>query len=183
MRLSGDTIRITAQLIQAVEDFHFWSETWDRKLENIFEIQDEISLLIADKLREHLGHFEIQEHLVQKQTASIHAYEYYLKGKFHGYRWNPDDKQTAISLFEKALAIDPYHAESYLGLADCYGFLATTGYMAYEEAWTKSVELIAKALSINDQLPGVYYQLAQISFFTACNYKTAFAQTKKSISA
>lgn len=181
VRLSGDTIRITAQLIQAEEDFHFWSETWDRKLENIFEIQDEISLLIADKLREHLGHFEILDHLVQKQTASVDAYEYYLKGKFHSYKWNPDDKLIAISFFEKALVIDPQHAESYLGLADCYGFLATTGYMAYQQAWTKSAEFTAKALSINEQLPGVYYQLAQISFFTACDYKTAYTQTKKAL--
>ena len=71
VRLSGDTIRITAQLIQAKEDFHFWSETWDRKLENIFEIQDEISLLIADKLREHFGHFEIKEHLVSHITGMV----------------------------------------------------------------------------------------------------------------
>lgn len=181
VRLSGDTIRITAQLIQAEEDFHFWSETWDRKLVNIFEIQDEISLLIADKLREHFGHFEIQDHLVQKQTASIDAYEYFLKAKFHSYKWNPDDKHIAISYFEKALAIDPQHAESYLGLADCYGFLATTGFMPYQEAWTKSAELTAKALSVNDQLPGVYYQLAQISFFTACDYKTAYIQTTKAL--
>ena len=76
IRLSGNTIRITAQLIQAEEDFHFWSENWDRKLENIFEIQDEISLIIADKLREQFGHFEIQEHLVEKQTDNIDAYEY-----------------------------------------------------------------------------------------------------------
>jgi TolB-like protein len=82
IRLSGKQVRITAQLIDVAEDYHFWSETWDRALENIFEIQDEISLLIADKLREHLGHFDIQEHLVEKQTDSIDAYSYSLKGKF-----------------------------------------------------------------------------------------------------
>ncbi|HKK89457.1 MAG TPA: hypothetical protein VJ917_11465, partial [Saprospiraceae bacterium] len=64
VRLSGNSIRITAQLIDAAQDFHFWSETWDRKLDNIFEVQDEISLLIAERLREHFGHFEIKEHLV-----------------------------------------------------------------------------------------------------------------------
>jgi len=66
VRLSGNTIRITAQLIDAADDFHFWSETWDRKLEHVFEVQDEISLLIAERLREHFGHFEIKEHLVEK---------------------------------------------------------------------------------------------------------------------
>jgi TolB-like protein/class 3 adenylate cyclase/AraC-like DNA-binding protein len=181
VRLSGDTVRITAQLIQAEKDFHFWSQTWDRKLENIFEIQDEISLLIAEKLREQFGHFEIQDHLVDKQTNNIHAYEYSLKAKFHANKWNPEDKRIAISLYEKALELDANHTESYLGLADCYGFMATIGFMPYEEAWGKSAQLTNKALLLNDQLPGVHYQLSYISFFTACDYRESFKQTTKAI--
>ena len=181
VRLSGNTIRIAAQLIQAEEDFHFWSETWDRKLENIFEIQDEVSLLIAEKLREQFGHFEIQDHLVEKQTDNIDAYEYSLKAKFHSNKWNPEDMRIAISLYEKALELDPNHTESYLGLANCYGFMATTGFMPYEEAWGKTTQLTGKALLLNDQLPGVHYQLAQLSFFIACDYRESFKQTTKGI--
>jgi len=73
VRIAGDTLRITAQLIQAKDDYHFWSESWDRKMVNVFEIQDEISLKIADKLREHIGHLEYDEHLVVKQTNNIDA--------------------------------------------------------------------------------------------------------------
>ena len=181
VRLAGDTVRITAQLIQVEQDFHFWSQSWDRKLQNIFEIQDEISLLIADKLREHFGHFEIGDHLVEKQTNNITAYDHYLKGKFHSYKWNPEDKQIAISCYEKALELDTNHTESYLGLADCYGFMATTGFMPYEEAWSKSAALTAKALSLNGQSPGVHYQLAQLAFFTGCDYKKSFAETLTAI--
>ncbi len=82
-RLAGDTIRITAQLIQAEGDFHFWSETWDRELKNIFEIQDEISLIIADKIRENFGHFELADHLYTKRTGNINAFEYSLMARFH----------------------------------------------------------------------------------------------------
>lgn len=181
VRLSGDTIRITAQLIQAEEDFHFWSETWDRKLDNIFEIQDEISLVIAEKLREQFGHFEIQERLVEKQTDNIDAYEYSLKAKFHFNKWNPEDIRIAISLFEKALELDVNHTESYLGLAKSYGFLASTGFVPFEEAWKKSAVLTNKALLLNDQHPGVHYQLAQLSFFTRCDYKASFRETIKAI--
>ena len=109
IRLASKQMRITAQLIDVADDFHFWSETWDRELDNIFEIQDEISLIIADKLREHFGHFEIQEHLVEKQTDNINAYEYSLKAKFLRNKWNPEDVKTAISLYEKALELDPNH--------------------------------------------------------------------------
>lgn len=181
VRLAGNTIRITAQLIQAEEDFHFWSETWDRKLENIFEIQDEISLLIAEKLREQFGHFEIQEHLVEKQTDNIDAYEYSLKARFHFLKWNREDIAIAISLFDKAIALDPNHSESYVGLADCYGFMGTMGYLPHAEAWGKAVQMTYKALELNPQLPKVQYQLAQLSFFTACNYSEAFKQTAKAI--
>jgi TolB-like protein len=91
VRLAGNMMRITAQLIDAVEDIHFWSETWDRKIDNIFAIQDEVSLLIADKAREFLGHFDIQEQLVNPQTESYQAYEWYLKGRFYFRKWNPED--------------------------------------------------------------------------------------------
>jgi len=181
VRLSGDTIRITAQLIQAEEDFHFWSEAWDRKLENIFEIQDEISLLIAGKLREQFGHFEIQDRLVGKQTDNIDAYEYSLKAKFHSNKWNPEDTRIAISLYEKALELDQNHSESYLGLAQCYGFMATTGFMPSEEGWEKTIQLTNQALLLNDQLPGVHYQLGHLSFFTACDYRESFKRMKRAI--
>tara|TARA_R110001592_G_scaffold9555_3_gene50551 strand:+ start:538 stop:2871 length:2334 start_codon:yes stop_codon:yes gene_type:complete len=181
IRLSGKAIRITAQLIDVAEDYHFWSETWDRKLENVFEIQDEISLLIADKLREQFGHFEIQEHLVAKQTESFDAYEYSLKAKFHFNKWNPEDMHTAISLYNKALELDDKHVESYLGLADCYGFLATTGFMGHAEAWQKASQLTHKAHYLNDQHAGVYYQLANLAFFTAVNYKEAVRLTIKAL--
>lgn len=181
VRRSGDLVRITAQLIQTEDDFHFWSETWDRKLENIFEIQDEVSLLIADKLREHFGHFEIQEHLVKKQTDSIDAYEYSLKAKFHSNKWNLEDMQLAISLYQKALELDPNHTKSLVGLADAYSFMATCGFMSFEEGWGKTAQLINQALQIDDQLPGAYHQLANLSFFTACDFNQSYKHTKKAI--
>ena len=181
VRLSGDTIRITAQLVECENGFHFWSETWNRKLENIFEIQDEVSRMIAEKLREHVGHFEIEEHLVKKQTDSYNAYELFLKARFHRRKWNPSDTKTAIVLFEQALELDPSHAESIIGLADCYSFLATTGFMPFDEAWTKSAELTQKGLELNSQLANGYYQLANIHFFTRCDYASALAATLKAV--
>ncbi len=146
IRLSKNQMRITAQLVDAAEDFHFWSETWDRQLENIFEIQDEISLIIADKLREHIGHLEIQEHLVERQTDNMDAYEYSLKAKFLRNKWNPEDVKTAISLYEKALELDPNHHESHVGLADCYSFMGTTGFMPFEEAWEMTIKYTNRLL-------------------------------------
>ncbi len=181
VRLSGNQIRITAQLIDVAEDFHFWSETWDRALENIFEIQDEVSLLIADKLREHLGHLDIQEHLVDKQTENIDAYSCSLKARFLRNKWNPEDVRKAIGLFEKALELDPDHDESYVGLADCYSFLGTTGFMPFDEGWKLTIKHTRKALEINPNSSGAYYQLSNHSFFVEANYGKSLKEMNRAI--
>jgi TolB-like protein/class 3 adenylate cyclase/AraC-like DNA-binding protein/Tfp pilus assembly protein PilF len=181
VRLSGNTLRITAQLIQVKEDFHFWSETWDRKLENIFEIQDEVSLLIADKLREQFGHFEINEHLVTNQTKDINAYDYCLKGKFYHNKWNPEDVKKAISFYEEALKLDTDYTEAILGLADAYSFLGTISFMPFEEAWGKTIQYTQQALAINPNLSGVHYQLSNQAFFVECNYNKSLIEMKKAI--
>lgn len=173
VRLAGNIIRITAQLIQAEDDFHFWSETWDRKLENIFEIQDEISLLIADKIRENFGHFELQDHLVKKQTEDINAYEYSLMATFHKNKWNADDIKTAEEYFVKAIELDPNHVESIVGLSDVYSFMAMTGMMSFQDAWAKSSELVNRAIELDPTNPEIYYQKGNSSFFTECDFAGA----------
>lgn len=181
VRHSGDKIRITAQLIQAEEDFHFWSETWDRKFENIFEVQDEISLLIADKLREQFGHLEIGEHLVIKKTENLDAYNYSLKARFLFNKWNPEDVRTSIQLFEKAIELDPNYTDAYFGLADAYSFMATTQFMPPEEAWKKSIEYTHKTYQLDPHNAGVHYLLANLAFFTDCNFSDAFKHILKSV--
>ncbi len=182
VRLAGNAIRITAQLIDAAEDFHFWSETWDRKLDNIFEVQDEISLLIAERLREHFGHFEIQEHLVLPNTKSVEAYKLFLKGRQNFNKWNPEDVQQSMAFYKQTLEIDPNHAEALVGLAGAYSFLATIGIIPYAEGWRKCSEQTHRALSINDKLPDVYYQLANLAFYTKGSYREAFEQVNKALS-
>jgi adenylate cyclase len=181
VRLAEKQVRITAQLIDVAEDYHFWSETWDKSLDNIFEIQDEVSLLIADKLREQLGHFTIQDHLVEKQTDSLDAYSCSLEGKYLRNNWNPEDVRKAIGLFEKALELDPEHDESYVGLADCYSFLGTTGFMPFDEAWKLTIKYTRKALELNSESSGAYYQLSNYSFFVEANYGKSLGEMIKAV--
>ncbi|MBR9861454.1 helix-turn-helix domain-containing protein [bacterium] len=181
VRLAGNAMRITAQLIDSANDFHFWSETWDRKLDNIFEVQDEISLLIADRLREHFGHFEIQDHLIENKSGNIEAYKLFLKGRQKFNQWNPEDVKASMKYYQQALEIEPRHAESLVGLADAYSFLATITAIPYEEGWGKCEELILQALKINNKLPAAYYLLANLSFFTKCSYQEAFEYGSKAL--
>ena len=179
VRLSQDKIRITAQLIEAQNDFHFWSETWDRKLENIFDVQDEISLIIADKIRENFGHFELQDKLVEEQTESIEAYKNYLKGHSHFIKWNPKDAHIAIQYFEKAIMLDEFHAESYCGLAQTYSFLASGGFLNAKIAIPKAKSYADKALSLNNKIPEVYFSLASVEFWNEWNLDKTLSYIKK----
>jgi len=172
-RLSGDIIRITAQLIQAEDDFHFWSETWDRELKNIFEVQDEISLLIAEKSREFLGHFELQDHLVSPQTDNLTAYEYSLKARYHKNKWTLEDNKLAEEYYQKSLEIDPSHVKSIIGLADVYSFFGMTGALPFQEAWIKCNGLIDKALELDPNNAEAFYQKGHSAFFTEVDFSKA----------
>ena len=183
VRIAGDNMRITAQLIDAEEDTHFWSETWNRRLENIFVTQDEISLSIADKLREQFGHFEIQDRLVDKQTASLKAYELYLKGRFHLNKWNQEDAKRARDLYAEAVAIDPLHAQAYAGLADAYSFLGTTGFVPYDQAWAKSHEYLVKAQALEKNLPEVHFQLGSEAYFIEGDYLKSLSILRQAVDA
>lgn len=181
VRISKNTIRITAQLIEVQNDFHFWSETWDRTLENIFEIQDEISLLIADKIRENFGHFELNDKLVNKQTDYLEAYQYYLKGNFHFQKWNPKDLELSKEYYLKSLDIDPSYAQSYFGLSQYYSMMAGLGFLQKDTAFNKANKYISKALELNSCLPEAHYGLASISYWHKWDLKKAYQHLIKTL--
>jgi len=181
VRVNGNTVRISSQIINAIEDTHLWSNRWDRNLDNIFEIQDEISIQIAEKLRENIGHIEIVEHLVKAQTDSIDTYKLSLEARYYFNRWNPEDVEKSINLYNQALLLDPNHVESHIGLADAYSFLGTTGFMNAEVAWAKTVEYTNRALELDSNNPEVYYLLANIAFFMNCDFVTAYKHANKAI--
>jgi len=181
VRVSKDSIRITAQLIESENDFHFWSETWDRNLENIFDVQDEISLLIAEKIRENFGHVEVEDHLVVAQTDYIEAYRYYLKGSFHFQKYNPKDWELSKVYYLKALEIDPEHAQSNSGLCHYYATMAALGFLPKEEAYEKATDYVIKALKLNPQLPDAHFGMANISHWYQWDFKKAIRHLNKTI--
>lgn len=182
IQVANNKIRIRTHLINVQEDTPFWSESWDRIMDDIFKIQDDISLLIADKLREFVGHLDISDHLVESKTQSAVAYEYLLKGRYHFYKWNPEDTSLAISYFDKALELDKNLIDGYLGLADSYSFMAVAGFAPRMEAWAKATQAIEAAKKINPEHAGLNYMLGHQAFFTAGDFKKAMEYGLKAIS-
>ena len=119
VRKAGNKIRITAQLIKVSDDTHLWSEAYDRELEDVFAIQDEISNAIVDSLKVRLFGRE-KESIVEPHTESIDAYESYMKGRYFLYSFMEGGTAKALKYFKQAITLDPAYAPAYAGLSDVY---------------------------------------------------------------
>lgn len=160
IRKAGNRLRISTQLIRTDNGFQVWSESFDRNLEDIFELQDEISLLIAEKIRENFGHLEIADHLVNRPTQNIEAYTLFLKGRYYQLRWNFDEFDLAIDAYEQCLKLDPEFHQPYFGLLQCYGLMASWGAMDKEEGIAKADEYLRQGLHLKPQCSEAYFALA-----------------------
>ena len=163
IRLAGNKMRITAQLIDVQEDFHFWSETFDRSVDDIFAVQDEISLLIADKLREHLGHFEIEDQLVNAPDIPVEVYKKYLQGRYHLMKLTRSGTEKGIAIFEEVIAEQPNFPLPYLDINQGYAFLGTMGIVPAPEAFAKAKPFLDKALELAPHLPESQLNLGWIA--------------------
>ena len=163
IRLAGNKMRITAQLIDVEEDVHYWSETFDRSVEDIFAVQDEISLLIADKLRENLGHFEIGDHLVDVPEIPVSIYKKYLEGRYHLMKLSLSGTEKGISIFQEIITEQPDFPLPYVDINQGYAYLGTLGLIPAAEAFAKAKPYLDKAIELGEHLPEVQLNLAWIS--------------------
>jgi len=181
VRKSGDKVRITAQLINSADGYHIWSETYDRKLEDIFEVQDEISFKIANKLRENFNVEQKKDVEVKKPVKNIKAFSLYLKGRFHCNKWKPKDTEKAVEYYKEAMAIEPDFALAYTGMADCYTFLGACGVLQPKDAFTKSREFALKSLELDPDLVESHLAMANIYLWHDWDFKAAKKSLDKAL--
>lgn len=165
VRKAGKRVRITAQLVNVKDGYHFWSENFDHHLEDIFAVQDEISRRIAEKLREYLGYFDIQDQLIAPSTQNIEAYQQYLKGKYYANKWTQEDFRKGIKMLEEVIDLEPQFALPYAAMADIFSAMGALGLMQNREAFEKAKQFAFRALEINDKLPESLVALANINFW------------------
>lgn len=166
VRQAGDQVRITAQLVDAETGFHLWSETYDRRLEDIFRVQDEIAAAIVGELRIELAPQE-QELAVRDKapTQNVEAYELYLQGRAIWKRRGEDNLRKAIDLYQRAIGLDPGFARAHAALASAYVVLP--GYTKEkddERQLMPMAEAAARqALSIEPKIGEAHAVLAQLN--------------------
>ncbi len=179
IRLSGNQMRITAQLIDVADDYHFWSETFDRSVDNIFAVQDEISLLIADKLREHLGHLEFEEHLVKAPEIPVNVYQQYLKSRYHLLKMSTADIEKGMSILREIIQEQPNYPYAYLGMHLGYTLLGALGLIPAYEGFTLGKPFLDKAIALDDSLPEVQLHLSWMSLLENWDLKSTYQHLQK----
>lgn len=165
VRKYGKRIRVTAQLIDTENGYHKWSETYDRDLEDIFSVQDEITLSIVDQLKKTIQINKPFKSLVKVPTENIDAYNLYLKGLYNWNKWSPDFVLKAIKYFEDAVTISPDFSLAYSRLAACYIFLGAAGFMPNNVAYSKAKEYADKSSKIDNTLIDAQISNGMIKYF------------------
>ncbi len=180
VRKAGDKLRISVQLINAIEDENLWSEVFNREFRDIFSIQTEIADKVAGALKSRLLEDE-RAILESRADENLEAYTMYLKGR---YLWNKrtrEGMQDAINLYNKALEIDPRYARAFAGLADCYFTSMSWRFMDAEEGIPKSREFAMRALEIDDSLPEPHATMGPL-LVLEMKYDQAERELRRSIS-
>ena len=139
IRKSGDQIRMTAQLINVEDGYHIWSETYERKLEDVFAIQDEIASAIATAL---VDSFAGLEQKLTSRPQDLAAFEAYRTGRLHWWRRSPEELEKAITLFATALEHDPSFAPAYAAIADSWLLLSLYGNLTNMKATERAMPMI-----------------------------------------
>ncbi|TMB27517.1 MAG: hypothetical protein E6J65_05220 [Deltaproteobacteria bacterium] len=160
VRRDGNQLRVSAQLIGALDGYHLWSRIYDRELKNIFAVEDELARAIVDALKPRL--IVARPRLVAQSTANAKAHDLYLRGRFFWNQRNKEGLAKAAALFEQAIAADPTYALAHTGLADCYNLSIDYGGGRAADALPKAKVHALKALELDDSLGEAHVSLASI---------------------
>jgi len=172
VRKAGNKLRVTAQLVNVADGYHLWSERYDRTMEDVFAIQDEISLAIVEELKVKLMGAE-KARPVKRHTEDLDAYNLYLKGRYHWNKRTEQGMRKGLEYFQQAAEEDPAYVLPYTGIADCYNLLGWYGYVAPKEAFPKAKVAAEKARDMDATLAEVHTSLAAVREFYDWDWSAA----------
>jgi len=180
VRKQGNNIRITAQFVDAAQDLHLWADSYTGTLDDIFSIQEKVSLKIAGALRSQLTH-EDRETLQKRYTENTEAYQLYLRGRYFWKKRNSEGLHTAIKYFEKAIETDPDYALAWAGIADSYTLLGEYTNHPRREVHAKITSAVNKALAIDNTIAEAHISLATALMLNDWDWKHAEKEFKLGI--
>ncbi len=180
VRRAGNRVRIVSQLIDVDTDRHLWAETYDRELTDIFAIQTDVALHIADALRAELTRDE-RTRIRKEPTADLEAYQLYLQGRHAYIRFTTDGLLQSVDYFTRAIDRDPNYAMAHVGLALAYHELGETGVVKGDDAYARSKASALRALAIDNELGEAHCALAVVKFVSDFDWDGAERSFKRAL--
>ena len=177
VRKVGNKIRITAQLINVENGYHLWSETYNRQLEDVFAIQDEISRAIVDALKIRLGS-DVDQLVVP--TKNLEAYNLYLKGRFFFNRFTEPGLRKSLDFYQHVLLQEPGYARAYAGMADCWCALADD-WIAPDDAYPRAKAAAQRALQHDPDLAEAMTSLGKVLCWYEWDFDGAERQLRRAV--
>ena len=176
----GNRVRISVQLVDAQQDEHIWSETFEREVKDVMLLQNEVAQAIAEQVEVTILPLE-QAQLNSTESINPAAYEAYLKGQFHVERFTPQDMNLAAQYYQQAVDIDPDSALAYAGLAKLCAFQAQWGLIKPQVARESCLPPIIKALELDDSLPEAHFNYAAHMIWLRYNWEEGDAAFQRAI--
>jgi eukaryotic-like serine/threonine-protein kinase len=158
---SGPKVRITVQLIDVSSDQHLWGESYERDLTDVLAVQAEAARSIVREIKVRLTPEE-RERLARRRTVDPDAYDAYLKGRYHQYKFTPEGYERSLEFFQKAIEKDPTYASAYAGIALTYSYMASEGTISARDGMAKLEWAAKKAQRLDDTLGEVHHALAEV---------------------
>jgi serine/threonine protein kinase/Tfp pilus assembly protein PilF len=177
VRKSGKRLRITVQLVHAKDGFELWSERYDRDIEDVFAVQDEIAVAVTDRLKARIG----AGGLVQRHSTDIESYTLYLKGRYQWNQRSAESLRKSIGFFRQATARDPSYALAYVGMADSYGVLGYQEAASPTEVMPLAKAAARKALELDSSLAEAHASLAYANMHYDWNWTAAEAGYRRAL--
>jgi serine/threonine protein kinase/tetratricopeptide (TPR) repeat protein len=172
VRRAGKRVRVSAQLMNTRDGFQLWSERYDRDLEDIFAIQDEIARNIVERLEITLG-LKVDTSLVVRPTDDLEAYQLYLRGREAVQQRTTTSMRRGLDFFKEALRRDPTYARAHLGVAEAYVGLGVYQYVPESEAVREAELALAEAARLQPDLASLFTQRAQLKLYLRADWPTA----------
>src|SRR5437762_5253444 len=176
---AGNKLRITAQLIQASDGNHLWSETYDRDMQDIFAVRSEVAQKVAAILKVRLLG-EDKKQLDKKPTENLEAYNLYRQGRYYGDQVSEEGIKKALPFFEQAIQKDPRFALAYAGMADTY-VAAADAFIAPREAFSKAKKAAQKAIELDDTLAEAHASLGLLHYHYDWDWAAAEKEFKRAL--
>ena len=181
VRRAGNRLRVTAQLVDVEKDSMVWSETYERQLEDVFAVQDDITRSIVETITRELQLGHLRGATPVQQPRSLEAYDLYLLGRHHWYKRTEVSMRRALELFQQAVAADPLYAPAYSGIADASALLASWQFASPEETFPQAVKAARRALELDPSSADAHASLGFVKLNWEWDWEGAMYHLERAI--